>query len=401
MRSCDDAIDKIRRSLNFLEHLNEEEGGGRGNANAGDGAVAKDGGAPSTHADNIESSVSVLLSLLSSSSSAELKQSLIKHVRVELSKPENFLESFMESMKLVSFEGRKTVTGFACVVLEKEKACKHGVDGCRCCDGKVPLGNVSSTSKNNDAALSDGCNCMPSHLFISDQTIKTIIKNSTMAELSIPASRILRTLASYCNVHSRLLKMDDFMDVYCKGGLLNTNFEVSSECFQSLRLLLLNTDTSISSNYLISDYTTLMDNFYTTMLLKSTPPYNYVTLLLSLNLLQSLLLERKNFKFMMRYISSSTNLTAILELLRFPKEKIRMASYHIFKVFVANPRKTSDVERILKLNWRKLKDFIIANVKSDEGGDSNWEKERDVVVNCLEELGKVEEEEKRNRAAQK
>ena len=70
---------------------------------------------------------------------------------------------------------------------------------------------------------------------------------------------------------------------------------------------------------------------------------NYVTRRQSLKLLGELLLDRSNFTTMMRYISSKDNLKMMMILLRNKSGNIQFEAFHVFKVFVANPRKPAEV----------------------------------------------------------
>ena len=82
---------------------------------------------------------------------------------------------------------------------------------------------------------------------------------------------------------------------------------------------------------------------------------------------------------MMRYISSLPSLKQIMNLLRDPHPNIQYESFHVFKVFVVNPRKTKEVEEVLRLNKVKLVKFL----------EGRW-KDREVSVGKA--IGRDEEE---------
>lgn len=86
-------------------------------------------------------------------------------------------------------------------------------------------------------------------------------------------------------------------------------------------------------------------------LLEST---NYITRRLSLKLLGELLLDRSNFQVMMKYIGERENLKTMMNLLRDPSGNIQYEAFHVFKVFVANPRKPPAIVKILYQNKAKL-----------------------------------------------
>jgi len=66
---------------------------------------------------------------------------------------------------------------------------------------------------------------------------------------------------------------------------------------------------------------------------------NYVTKRQSLKLLGELLLNRSNFTIMMRYINNADNLKIMMNMLRGNTKAIQFEAFHVFKIFVANPKK--------------------------------------------------------------
>ena len=87
---------------------------------------------------------------------------------------------------------------------------------------------------------------------------------------------------------------------------------------------------------------------------------NYVTKRQSIKLLAELLLDKANYLVMTRYISSDENLKTIMLLLREKAKNIQHEAFHVFKVFVANPRKAPNIESILRRNKNKLLIFLKA-----------------------------------------
>jgi hypothetical protein len=92
-------------------------------------------------------------------------------------------------------------------------------------------------------------------------------------------------------------------------------------------------------------------------LLRST---NYVTRRQSLKLLGELLLDRNNFSVMMKYISSKQNLKQMMILLRDESKSIQFEAFHVFKVFVANPRKPDAIVGTLVRNQALLIQYLEA-----------------------------------------
>ncbi|KAE9390086.1 Mo25-like protein [Gymnopus androsaceus JB14] len=114
---------------------------------------------------------------------------------------------------------------------------------------------------------------------------------------------------------------------------------------EQLAKILLYSDKFYNKNY---------DRFfssYTTLILSE----NYVTKRQSLKLLGEILLDRANFNMMMN-------------LLRDKSKNIQFEAFHVFKVFVANPKKPPQIENILRRNQEKLLVFLknFHNDKEDE-----------------------------------
>ena len=61
---------------------------------------------------------------------------------------------------------------------------------------------------------------------------------------------------------------------------------------------------------------------------------------------------------MTRYIANEANLKMMMNLLRDKSKNIQFEAFHVFKVFVANPKKPPQIESILRRNKEKLLVFL-------------------------------------------
>jgi len=113
---------------------------------------------------------------------------------------------------------------------------------------------------------------------------------------------------------------------------------------------------------------------------------NYVTKRQSLKLLGELLLNRSNFSIMMRYINSSENLKIMMNLLRGNTKAIQFEAFHVFKIFVANPKKSPGIVEILSRNKRKLIEFLQKFQKDKENNDEQFNEEKNTLLNTLNQL---------------
>uniref|UniRef100_A0AAV1UWC8 Uncharacterized protein n=1 Tax=Peronospora matthiolae TaxID=2874970 RepID=A0AAV1UWC8_9STRA len=111
---------------------------------------------------------------------------------------------------------------------------------------------------------------------------------------------------------------------------------------------------------------------------------NYATRRQALQLLSELLLDPVNFSVMQRYVASRTYLKQVMLLLREPSEALRMDAFHVFKIFVANPNKSPEVEQLLVRNREKLLAFVSDFGKSASNRD--FLQERSLLVFALERM---------------
>jgi calcium binding protein 39 len=160
------------------------------------------------------------------------------------------------------------------------------------------------------------------------------------------------------------------------------NFEVASDAFNSLRDLLVTAKNKrIAATFLDAQYEAVFQHYEE--LLKNG---NYVTRRRSLKLLGELLLDRSNFRVMMRYIASRDHLKTIMNFLRDPSPNIQFEAFHVFKVFVANPKKTSEISNILYKNKGKLVPFLEA-FQTDKG-EEQFNDEKRLLIETLVALEK-------------
>ena len=61
---------------------------------------------------------------------------------------------------------------------------------------------------------------------------------------------------------------------------------------------------------------------------------------------------------MMAFINDKNNLRLVMNMLRNTSTAIQFEAFHIFKVFVANPKKTNEIATILFQNQAKIISFL-------------------------------------------
>lgn len=157
-------------------------------------------------------------------------------------------------------------------------------------------------------------------------------------------------------------------------------FDLSSDAFSSFKdMLTVHKEiaaTFLDTNYcqFFSEYKDLLDSG------------NYVTKRQSLKLLGELLLDRHNFTVMARYISSTDNLKQIMILLKDNSRSIQFESFHVFKVFVANPNKTPEVKDILLRNREKLIEFLSNFQIERQDDDQQFLEEKSYLIKQITQM---------------
>jgi len=179
-------------------------------------------------------------------------------------------------------------------------------------------------------------------------------------EVALNTGMILREMLR----HEPLAKILLHSDLFYKFPhyIETTTFGISCDAYTNLKETLTRHKTMVAE-YLDKNYERFFSSF-TTLILSN----NYVTKRQSLKLLGEILLDRANFNVMTRYIASEANLKMMMNLLRDKSKNIQFEAFHVFKVFVANPKKPPQIESILRRNKDKLLSFLknFHNDKEDE-----------------------------------
>jgi len=186
------------------------------------------------------------------------------------------------------------------------------------------------------------------------------LKGYETEEVALSTGLILREMLKHEPIARILLYSDQFYSF--PHYIEDTTFGISCDAFANLKETLTRHKPMVAE-YLEKNY----DRFfamYNTLLLST----NYVTKRQSLKLLGEILLDRANFNVMTKYISVEANLKMMMNLLRDKSRNIQFEAFHVFKVFVANPKKPPQIETILRRNKEKLLAFLrdFHNDKEDE-----------------------------------
>ncbi|KAJ8532536.1 hypothetical protein K7X08_012459 [Anisodus acutangulus] len=156
-------------------------------------------------------------------------------------------------------------------------------------------------------------------------------------------------------------------------------FDVAADATATFKELMTRHKSTVAE-FLFENY----DWFFTEFNAKLLESSNYITRRQAIKLLGDILLDRSNSAVMTRYVSSKDNLRILMNLLREASKNIQLDAFHVFKLFVANRNKPSDIINIIVANRSKLLRFF-ASFKIDKE-DEQFEADKAQVVKEIAEL---------------
>lgn len=112
---------------------------------------------------------------------------------------------------------------------------------------------------------------------------------------------------------------------------------------------------------------------------------SYVTKRQSIKLLGEILLDRANYPVMMAYVHDGMNLKGCMKLLKDERRMIQYEAFHVFKVFVANPKQSDDIRKILFMNKEKLLRFL-PRFLEDRTDDDQFTDEKSYLMRRIQEV---------------
>jgi calcium binding protein 39 len=112
---------------------------------------------------------------------------------------------------------------------------------------------------------------------------------------------------------------------------------------------------------------------------------SYVTKRQSIKLLGEILLDRANYPVMTAYVDRGDHLQICMKMLRDERKMIQYEAFHVFKVFVANPKKSDAVKKILLKNREKLLRFL-PRFLEDRTEDDQFTDEKSYLLRQIQDL---------------
>lgn len=218
------------------------------------------------------------------------------------------------------------------------------------------------------------------------EILNILVEGYKDPKVALHCGSILREVIRHEDLNNMLLNDPALLYPFFEYVQL-PSFDVASDAFYSFKQMLTKHGVSCSK-FLESNFEPVFKEY--NVLLQSD---NYVTKRQSLKLLGELLLNRQNFSVMMQYINSPVNLKIMMNLLRGNTKAIQFEAFHVFKIFVANPKKSKPVLEILVRNKDKLIEFLHKFQKDKDEDQFNDEKK--ILLETLEKLDASMLEEKK------
>jgi len=207
--------------------------------------------------------------------------------------------------------------------------------------------------------------------------LSLLIENCANATLSMNCNLILLECIRYEPLAKACLQLPRFLPMFAL--IQDPNFDVATNSFGTFKELLTK-HKAIAAAFLDSNYDVVFGK-YRELLVSQ----NYVTKRTSLKLLGELLLDRANFHVMTKYISQSSNLKLMMNLLRDPSKNIQFEAFHVFKVFVANPKKPQPVLDILVKNKQLLITYL-TDFHNERSEDDQFVEEKQYLIKQIQSL---------------
>lgn len=247
---------------------------------------------------------------------------------------------------------------------------------------------------------------------VNGHDVSSALSSSTTTDVALHCGSMYRSCFRHSSLYGQLVvttrRVQQFVFPFLDKYTLLPNFDVSSDAMESLKLVMTagttsnsdsNNDTTVTipmdtnsqkdmaelaATFLTRDYDAVWDQRFNTNLLSTEA--NYMTKRVALQILSTVLLTRSNYAIMIKYVNSRKNLILVMKLLRDTSPHITLDAFHVFKVFVANPNKIPEVEKILRDNSPKLCAYLETLHSDKEASDQTFADEKRLIIATIRNL---------------
>lgn len=212
------------------------------------------------------------------------------------------------------------------------------------------------------------------------EILVVLLRGPEASDTALVCGQILRDCVKYEQINRYVLHHPLFWHYFRYAQ--NPIFEIATDTFVTLNQFL-----TIHKKLVLEFLAKNCENFTQVIngLIKST---NYVTKRQSIRLLTELVMQKLNQQFLMYYFDDTTSLKIIMMLLSDKLKNVQVEGFHVFKFFVAKPKKSQKILDILIKNKDNFVQFFSTFDVSDYG--SNIVEERDYIMHEIQKLPGIE-----------
>lgn len=218
------------------------------------------------------------------------------------------------------------------------------------------------------------------YLLTKPDILVMLMKGPEYPDVALVCGHILRDCGKYGTITKFVLNHPLFWN-YFKYIQLPI-FEVATDAFATLHCFL-TTHRKLAAEFLARNCLPFTASI--NALIKSD---NYVTKRQSLKLLKDLVMQKANQTFLMSYFDDAASLKIIMLLLSDKSKNLQLEGFHIFKFFVAKPKKSQKILDILIKNKDNFLHFF-DNFDVSANGPGVVE-ERDFIMHEIQKLPSIE-----------
>lgn len=189
-----------------------------------------------------------------------------------------------------------------------------------------------------------------SYLLRHTEILVKLMKGPEYPDVALVCGQILRDCVKFELVNRFVLYHPLFWKLFKYVQL--PIFEVATDVFLTLNSLL-TVHKKLVAEFLTTHCAMFIENI--NELIKSD---NYVTKRQSVRLLRELVLQKPNQHFLMSYFDDAKSLKIVMILLSDKLKNVQIEGFHIFKFFVAKPKKSPKIIDILAKNKENFEHFF-------------------------------------------
>jgi len=158
-----------------------------------------------------------------------------------------------------------------------------------------------------------------------------------------------------------------------------TNFVLATDAFKALEAIF-NANQSRGATWILENYDEFMIKF-----IELIDSEEFVVKRQSLRLLCDIIEAKTYRQVMLKFISSKPDLKIILGLLHHKQDSIAFEAFHVFKLFLGNPKKHPEVYKTLFNNKDKLQEFL-EGFQNERTEDDAFLKTKKTLLGVLDKM---------------